>query len=79
MQPFYINVSNAHLLKKRIINASTAQGTEGDQEREAVSFAFIDARLVSLHLTPSSHSKLMGNADNEPHAPPDCHLSSHLS
>jgi EKC/KEOPS complex subunit CGI121/TPRKB len=42
----YTTVTNSLLLKKRIINASTAQGTTGDQEREAVNFAFIDARLV---------------------------------
>lgn len=43
----YTNVANASLLKSRIINASTTPGTDGDRERDAVNFAFIDARLVS--------------------------------
>ena len=40
------NVSNSADLKNRIIAASTAEGEEGEKEREAVNFAFIDARLV---------------------------------
>jgi EKC/KEOPS complex subunit CGI121/TPRKB len=47
----YTQVTNATALRKRIIDASTAQGPQGDQEREAVNFSFINARLVrrSLH------------------------------
>ena len=40
------NVANAGALKSRIISASTAEGDLGEAEREAVKFAFIDARLV---------------------------------
>lgn len=40
------NVSNAALIRQRIVRASQLEGPEGDQEREAVNFAFIDARLV---------------------------------
>ena len=40
------NVSNSADLKSRIIGASTSEGEEGEKEREAVNFAFIDARLV---------------------------------
>ena len=42
------NVSNSADLKNRIIAASTAEGEEGEREREAVNFAFVDARLVRL-------------------------------
>jgi EKC/KEOPS complex subunit CGI121/TPRKB len=42
----FINVTNAAKLKARIICASTLEGTEGQVEREAVNFAFVDARLV---------------------------------
>jgi EKC/KEOPS complex subunit CGI121/TPRKB len=41
------NVSNSENLKNRIISASITEGELGDKEREAVNFAFIDARLVS--------------------------------
>jgi EKC/KEOPS complex subunit CGI121/TPRKB len=40
------NVENTAALRKRIVSAATLTGPEGDQEREAVNFAFIDARLV---------------------------------
>ena len=39
-------VTNAGDLRNRIINAATLAGPEGDEEREAVNFAFVDARLV---------------------------------
>ena len=42
------NVSTSEKLKNRIISASVAEGKLGDKEREAVNFAFIDARLVSI-------------------------------
>ena len=41
------NVSTSEKVKNRIISASVTQGELGDKEREAVNFAFIDARLVS--------------------------------
>jgi len=40
------DVTNAASLKSRIVAAATAKGEHGDKEREAVNFAFIDARLV---------------------------------
>lgn len=40
------DVKNAALLRARLISASTMTGDEGMKEREAVNFAFIDARLV---------------------------------
>jgi EKC/KEOPS complex subunit CGI121/TPRKB len=42
----YTSVKNAGALKKRIISASLADGPEGEAERDAVDFAFIDASLV---------------------------------
>ena len=41
------NVSNSEKLKNRLVSASLIEGELGDKEREAVNFAFIDARLVS--------------------------------
>jgi EKC/KEOPS complex subunit CGI121/TPRKB len=40
------HVANAAKLRARIVRASTLEGTEGQAEREAVNFAFVDARLV---------------------------------
>jgi len=49
------NVSTSEKLKNRIISASVTEGELGDKEREAVNFAFIDARLVSqLSAWPSA-------------------------
>lgn len=42
----YTNVTNSAAVRKRIIGAASAQGLSGEQEREAVNFSFIDARLV---------------------------------
>lgn len=39
----YANVTNAATLRKRIVDAAVSGG---ESEREAVNFAFIDARLV---------------------------------
>ncbi|KIP10554.1 hypothetical protein PHLGIDRAFT_22190 [Phlebiopsis gigantea 11061_1 CR5-6] len=48
----FTEVENAAELKKRLVAASVMPGEEGDIEREAVNFAFIDARLITsaLHL-----------------------------
>lgn len=43
------NVSTSENLKNRIVSASLAEGELGDKEREAINFAFIDARLVSTN------------------------------
>jgi EKC/KEOPS complex subunit CGI121/TPRKB len=43
----FLNIRNATTLRKRIIGAATTDGEAGEQEREEVKFAFIDARLVS--------------------------------
>lgn len=44
----FTEVENAAELKKRLVAASVMPGEEGDIEREAVNFAFIDARLVCV-------------------------------
>lgn len=42
----YSTVANAAQLRSRIIKAATAVGDEGDREREAINFAFVDAKMV---------------------------------
>jgi len=42
----FVHVTNSAKLRARIIRASTLDGVEGQAEREAVNFAFVDARLV---------------------------------
>ena len=42
----FSNVTNSAELKQRLISAATMPGTDGERERAAVNFAFIDARLV---------------------------------
>jgi EKC/KEOPS complex subunit CGI121/TPRKB len=41
------NVANASDIRKKLIEASTMEGQEGDKARAAVDFGFIDASLVS--------------------------------
>jgi EKC/KEOPS complex subunit CGI121/TPRKB len=52
----FIDVTNAAELKARIVRASTLEGPEGQVEREAVNFAFVDARLVCHKTCSSSQS-----------------------
>lgn len=42
----FTKVANAAGIRARIVRASTMNGQEGDLERVAVNFAFIDAKLV---------------------------------
>lgn len=44
----FTNVSNAADLRNRLVQASTMQGEEGEAERQAVDFAFIEATLVGI-------------------------------
>ena len=44
----FTDVTNSAALRARIVRASQLEGPDGDAEREAVNFAFIDARLVSF-------------------------------
>ena len=42
----YTDVSGADALRQRLVAAAAAAGPAGEQERAAVDFAFIEARLV---------------------------------
>jgi hypothetical protein len=42
------DIQNAAELKKRLVSASVMPGTAGEIEREAVNFAFVNAKLVSF-------------------------------
>ncbi|KAI4522406.1 CGI-121-domain-containing protein [Schizophyllum commune Loenen D] len=60
----YTNVTNSAEIRKRIVAAATAEDEAGDREREAVDFAFIDARLVTsrLHLRTAIHQAVLAAA-----------------
>jgi EKC/KEOPS complex subunit CGI121/TPRKB len=42
------NVTNAAELRAKLIQAATLEGSEGNIARDAVNFAFVDARLVCI-------------------------------
>jgi EKC/KEOPS complex subunit CGI121/TPRKB len=44
------NVSNSSGIRKKLIEASTMEGSEGDVARDKVDFGFIDASLVCPYL-----------------------------
>ena len=46
----FTSVKNAAEIRSRIVKAAMMEGPEGEAEREAVNFAFIDAKLVRLSL-----------------------------
>ena len=46
----YSNVSNAPELRRRLVTAATLAGEDGEQEREAVNYTFVDAKLVNPRL-----------------------------
>ncbi|TCD69193.1 hypothetical protein EIP91_008489 [Steccherinum ochraceum] len=58
------NVTNAAQLKQRLISAATMPGPEGEQERAAVNFAFIDARLICslVHLQTAIYQAILAHA-----------------
>ncbi|KAH9956799.1 CGI-121-domain-containing protein [Russula dissimulans] len=60
------HVRNAAKLKARIVRASTLEGIEGDMEREAVNFAFVDARVVTsvLHIQTAIAQALLSATQN---------------
>ena len=43
----FTDVKNGPEIRKKIVEAATFQGEEGEALRDAVNFAFVDARLVS--------------------------------
>ncbi|KAJ8085805.1 hypothetical protein PM082_004623 [Marasmius tenuissimus] len=62
----FSSVSNASSIRKRIIDASRMEGNDGEKEREAVNFAFIDATLVTskLHLQTAIHQAMLAESQN---------------
>jgi len=57
----YTNVSDSALLRKRLVTASTAEGIDGDRERAAVNFSFIEARLITsvTHLRTAIYQAIL--------------------
>ncbi|EIW81984.1 CGI-121-domain-containing protein [Coniophora puteana RWD-64-598 SS2] len=62
----FIDVFNAAALKARIVRAATLTGPEGDAEREALNFAFVDASLITsaLHLQTAISQASLAAAQN---------------
>ncbi|KAJ7366556.1 kinase binding protein CGI-121-domain-containing protein [Mycena albidolilacea] len=60
----YTDVSESDLLRKRLITASTAEGSTGERERDAVNFAFIEARLITSveHLRTAVYQAVLAAA-----------------
>ncbi|KAG1729084.1 kinase binding protein CGI-121-domain-containing protein [Suillus paluster] len=60
-------VTNAAAIRSRIVQAAKIIGVDGDTEREAVNFAFIDARLISspLHLQTAIYQALLAEAQGQ--------------
>ena len=50
----YTKVSNSAEIRSRIVRAAQLDGPDGEAERKAVNFAFIDARLVRKDLDERS-------------------------
>ncbi|KIK93849.1 hypothetical protein PAXRUDRAFT_33830 [Paxillus rubicundulus Ve08.2h10] len=57
-------VTNAATVRSRIINASSMGGPEGEIEREAVNFAFVNAKLITspLHLQTAIYQALLSES-----------------
>ncbi|KAJ7718132.1 kinase binding protein CGI-121-domain-containing protein [Mycena maculata] len=60
----YTNVSDSDSLRKRLIAASTAEGLDGERERDAVNFSFIEARLITSvnHLRTAVYQAVLAEA-----------------
>ncbi|PPQ78807.1 hypothetical protein CVT25_010676 [Psilocybe cyanescens] len=77
------NVSNSSSIKSRIIEASTTEGELGEKAREAVNFAFINARLVCHEFShgASAFSETILSpfiSGHEQVTPGDCHSPSNI-
>ncbi|KAF8708988.1 hypothetical protein RHS03_03239, partial [Rhizoctonia solani] len=61
----FTNVQNASELRSRLIKASTMEGEEGEEEREAVNFAFVDAAPITslLHLQTAIQQATLASTD----------------
>ncbi|KAG6816906.1 hypothetical protein H0H87_001859 [Tephrocybe sp. NHM501043] len=60
----YTNVTNAADVRRRIIEAATAPGVEGEALRDAVNYAYIDARLITsrLHLQTAIYQAMLAES-----------------
>ncbi|EJF55777.1 CGI-121-domain-containing protein [Dichomitus squalens LYAD-421 SS1] len=60
------NVTNSSEIRSRIVRASQLHGPDGEAEREAVNFAFIDARLICsvLHLQTAVYQAILAQAQD---------------
>ncbi|KLO17509.1 CGI-121-domain-containing protein [Schizopora paradoxa] len=60
----FTSVENGKEIRERIIKASTAEGAEGDAAREAVNFAFVDAKLIASprHLLTATYQSLLAES-----------------
>lgn len=58
------DVKNAEALRSRIVKAASLDGADGEAERDAVNFAFIEARLItsSLHLETAIYQALLSES-----------------
>ncbi|KAI6039258.1 kinase binding protein CGI-121-domain-containing protein [Pisolithus marmoratus] len=58
------DVKNAEALRSRIVKAASLDGAEGESERDAVNFAFIEAKLItsSLHLETAVYQALLSES-----------------
>ncbi|KAF9236401.1 kinase binding protein CGI-121-domain-containing protein [Melanogaster broomeanus] len=57
-------VTNAATVRSRIVNAASMESPEGEIEREAVNFAFINAKLVTspIHLQTAIYQALLSES-----------------
>ncbi|KAI6004305.1 kinase binding protein CGI-121-domain-containing protein [Pisolithus albus] len=58
------DVKNAEALRSRIVKAASLDGVEGETERDALNFAFIEAKLItsSLHLETAIYQALLSES-----------------
>ncbi|KAJ6511975.1 kinase binding protein CGI-121-domain-containing protein [Mycena vitilis] len=62
----YTNVSDSDSLRKRLLTASTAEGSDGERERDAVNFSFIEARLITSvnHLRTAIYQAILAESQS---------------
>ncbi|KAJ7725362.1 kinase binding protein CGI-121-domain-containing protein [Mycena metata] len=62
----YTNVSDPDLLRKRLITASTAEGADGERERDALNFSFVEARLITSvnHLRTAIYQAILAESQD---------------
>ncbi|KAI6099057.1 kinase binding protein CGI-121-domain-containing protein [Pisolithus sp. B1] len=58
------DVKNAEALRSRIVKAASLDGAEGEAERDAINFAFVEAKLItsSLHLETVIYQALLSES-----------------